>query len=45
MNENNSQTTLVEELERAEGLMVQGMPAEAAELLAHLAEDAEEYVD
>ena len=45
MNENNSQTTLADELERAEGLMVQGMPDEAAELLAHLAEDAEEYVD
>ena len=45
MNENDNQTTLIDELERAEGLMLQGMPAEAAELLAHLAEDAEEYVD
>lgn len=39
------QTTLTEELERAEGLMLQGEPEQAAELLAHLAEDAEEYVD
>lgn len=39
------QTTLTEELERAEGLMLQGEPEAAAELLAHLAEDAEEYVD
>ena len=40
-----NQTTLTEELERAEGLMLQGQPEQAAELLARLAEDAEEYVD
>ena len=42
---NQNQTTLTEELERAEGLMLQGQPEQAAELLARLAEDAEEYVD
>ena len=36
---------LTDELERAEGLMLQGQPEQAAELLARLAEDAEEYVD
>ena len=36
---------LTDELERAEGLMLQGQPEQAAELLARLAEDAEEYLD
>ena len=36
---------LTDELERAEGLMLQAQPEQAAELLARLAEDAEEYVD
>ena len=36
---------LTDELERAEGLMLQGQPEQAADLLARLAEDAEEYVD
>lgn len=36
---------LTEELERAEGLLVQGEDELAVELLAHLAEDVEEYVD
>ena len=40
-----SQTELTGELERAEGLMLQGQADAAAELLARLAEDAEEYVD
>ncbi|MBM6774728.1 hypothetical protein [Olsenella profusa] len=40
-----NQTTLTEELERAEGLLLQGEAESAAELLARLAEDAEEYVD
>ena len=40
-----NQTTLTDELERAEGLMLQGESEQAAELLARLAEDAEEYVD
>lgn len=39
------QTGLTEQLERCEGLMLQGQDEQAAELLAHLAEDAEEYVD
>lgn len=39
------QTEMTGELERAEGLMLQGQPERAAELLARLAEDAEEYVD
>ena len=39
------QTELTDELARAEGLMLQGQPERAAELLARLAEDAEEYVD
>ena len=43
--QNQSQTTLSDELERAEGLMLQGQANQAAELLARLAEDAEEYVD
>lgn len=38
-------TELTEELARAEGLMLQGEAEQAAELLARLAEDAEEYVD
>lgn len=42
---NQSQTTLSDELLRAEGLLVQGQPERACELLARLAEDAEEYVD
>ena len=40
-----SQTELTGELERAEGIMLQGQADAAAELLARLAEDAEEYVD
>jgi tetratricopeptide (TPR) repeat protein len=40
-----SQTTLTEELMRAEGLLIQGQDESARELLARLAEDAEEYVD
>ncbi|WP_075278938.1 tetratricopeptide repeat protein [Thermophilibacter provencensis] len=39
------QTEMTDELERAEGLMLQGQPERAVELLARLAEDAEEYVD
>ena len=39
------QTTLIEELMRAEGLLIQGENEMACELLARLAEDAEEYVD
>lgn len=39
------QTEMTDELERAEGLMLQGQPERAAELLVRLAEDAEEYVD
>ena len=39
------QTEMTDELERAEGLMLQGQPERAAELLARLAEDADEYVD
>lgn len=39
------QTEMTDELERAEGLMLQGQPERAAELLARLAEDSEEYVD
>ncbi len=38
-------TELTEELERAEGLMLQEQAEAAHELLARLAEDAEEYVD
>ncbi len=40
-----NQTTLTDELERAEGLLLQGQVEQAVELLARLAEDAEEYVD
>ena len=40
-----SNTTLSDELLRAEGLLVQGQEEQALELLARLAEDAEEYVD
>lgn len=40
-----NQTDLTDELERAEGLMLQGEVEQASVLLAHLAEDAEEYVD
>lgn len=39
------QTALEEELDRVEGIMLQGQFEPAQELLAHLAEDAEEYVD
>lgn len=39
------QTTLTEELERAEGLLLQGEDETAERLLAHLADDAEAYVD
>ena len=38
-------TTLSDQLLYAEGLMVQGQPEQALELLSRLAEDAEEYVD
>ena len=38
-------TRLSDELLRAEGLLVQGQQDSALELLARLAEDAEEYVD
>ena len=38
-------TNLSDELLRAEGLLVQGQEERALELLARLAEDAEEYVD
>ena len=38
-------TTLSDQLLYAEGLMVQGQPEQALELLGRLAEDAEEYVD
>ena len=40
-----TQTTMTDDLERAEGLMLQGQPEQARDLLARLAEDAEEYVD
>ena len=40
-----TQTTLTEELMRAEGLLIQGQEEQARELLLRLAEDAEEYVD
>ena len=40
-----TQTTMTDDLERAEGLMLQGQPGQARDLLARLAEDAEEYVD
>jgi len=40
-----SQNNLSDELLRAEGLLVQGQDELALELLARLAEDAEEYVD
>lgn len=40
-----AQTTLSDELLRAEGLLVQGQEESALELLSRLAEDAEEYVD
>lgn len=39
------QTMLAEELMRAEGLMLEEQDEEARDLLLHLAEDAEEYVD
>ncbi|WP_455137031.1 hypothetical protein [Thermophilibacter sp.] len=39
------QTTLTEELERAEGLLLQGEDETAEELLSRLADDAEAYVD
>jgi tetratricopeptide (TPR) repeat protein len=38
-------STLSDELMRAEGLLVEGQNEDAVELLSHLAEDAEEYVD
>ncbi len=40
-----SETTLSDELLRAEGLLLQGQDEEARDLLARLAEDVEEYVD
>lgn len=39
------QTTLTEELERAEGLLLQGEDETAERLLSRLADDAEAYVD
>ena len=39
------QTSMTEQLLQAEGLMVQGLYEGAYEILARLAEDAEEYVD
>ena len=41
----NTNTTMSDELLRAEGLLMQGAPELALELLCQLAEDAEEYVD
>lgn len=38
-------STMEDELNRAEGLLVNGEDQLAADLLARLAEDAEEYVD
>lgn len=38
-------TTLSDELERAEGYLVQGQFEQARDLLSHLAEDVEQYVD
>lgn len=40
-----SQTMLAEELDRAEGLLLEEQDEAARDLLLHLAEDAEEYVD
>jgi len=40
-----AQTTLEEQLLRAEGLLVQGESEQAKDLLARLAEDAEDYVE
>lgn len=45
MNQEQSQSTLTDSLEQAEGLILQGQDEAARELLARLAEDAEEYVD
>lgn len=39
------ETTLAEELLRAEGLIIQGQDEQAVDLLSRLAEDVEEYVD
>ena len=39
------ETTLTEELQRAEGLLIQNEDEGARELLRHLADDAEGYVD
>lgn len=40
-----SQTMLIDELTRAEGLLLQEQDEEARDLLLRLAEDAEEYID
>ena len=45
MDQKQSQSTLTDSLEQAEGLILQGQDDAARELLARLAEDAEEYVD
>jgi tetratricopeptide (TPR) repeat protein len=45
MDQEQSQGTLTDGLEQAEGLILQGRDDAARELLARLAEDAEEYVD
>ena len=45
MDQEQSQSTLIDSLEQAEGLILQGQDDAARELLARLAEDAEEYVD
>ena len=45
MDQEQNQSTLTDSLEQAEGLILQGQDDAARELLARLAEDAEEYVD
>ena len=45
MDQEQSQSTLTDSLEQAEGLILQEQDDAARELLARLAEDAEEYVD
>lgn len=42
---NSTNTTLSDELDRAEGYLMQGEDEAAHDLLAHLAEDVEQYVD
>ena len=38
-------TSMTDEIERAEGMIVQGQDEAARDILARLAEDVEEYVD